>query len=311
MSLYDQQLLNEELFDKSHTVETMRDSLEKDFQQYVDAYTGIIKQYYSQTDFSYTLKDGTKKNWDSKQSRFEDMQELDIEKLAWDCIVFCLCKKLTTFTEVLGKFYKKFKHETDRMNLESASEFIALLNQTPFIDVIYPRDAEEGVLMIQSNVTLEKSLQDYLENQRFTLPSLIQPTPVETNSDTGYTTIKGSIILSGRHHEHEVCLDHINRCNSVALSIEERLIGNVEPVFKHKEEETELENQRRLENFNQCNRESAGIYAHLLAMGNKFYLTHRYCSRGRTYAYGYHMNSQGDNWRKAVLTLANKELVQM
>ena len=43
--------------------------------------------------------------------------------------------------------------------------------------------------------------------------------------------------------------------------------------------------------------------------GNHFYLTHRYDKRGRTYAQGYYINPQGNEWNKAVLEFADKEIV--
>jgi hypothetical protein len=304
------QIKNEYAFDKQHTVETLQLELEDTFKSHVDNYVKLLKDYYAQDDFTYTLKDGTIKVWASKQDRFNEMHELDIAEIAWHCLVHCITQKDTTFTQVIGKFYKRFGHETDRQNLESASEFIAILNQTPFINVIYPANSEEGVLMIHSNIKLGKRLEAYLDNQRFTLPSLIEPMELTNNKQTGYESIGGSVLLGGRHHDNEVCLDHINRVNKVKFSLETRIFKKANPVFKDKDE-TEIERQKRLDNFKQCNRESGDIYARLVKAGNEFYLTNRYCSRGRTYAHGYHLNSQGDNFRKGVLVLAEKELVQI
>jgi DNA-directed RNA polymerase len=46
-----------------------------------------------------------------------------------------------------------------------------------------------------------------------------------------------------------------------------------------------------------------------MMLGNEFYLTHRYDKRGRCYAQGYHVNPQGNDWNKAVIELAEKEVV--
>jgi DNA-directed RNA polymerase len=48
----------------------------------------------------------------------------------------------------------------------------------------------------------------------------------------------------------------------------------------------------------------------MVEMGNRFYLTHRYDKRGRTYAQGYHVNTQGNCWNKAVIELADEEVVE-
>ena len=46
----------------------------------------------------------------------------------------------------------------------------------------------------------------------------------------------------------------------------------------------------------------------LFMMGNEFYLTHRYDKRGRCYAQGYHVTTQGNPWNKAVIEFAHEEL---
>ena len=47
----------------------------------------------------------------------------------------------------------------------------------------------------------------------------------------------------------------------------------------------------------------------LLALSDEVYLTHKFDRRGRTYSCGYHVNTQGTDYNKAVLGLKNKELV--
>jgi len=39
-------------------------------------------------------------------------------------------------------------------------------------------------------------------------------------------------------------------------------------------------------------------------------MTHRYDKRGRVYCMGYHVNYQGTPWNKAVIELADKEMIQ-
>ena len=56
-------------------------------------------------------------------------------------------------------------------------------------------------------------------------------------------------------------------------------------------------------------RESMKVFAMLINEGNRFYLTHKYDKRGRTYCQGYHVSYQGNTYRKAILQLADKELV--
>ena len=52
------------------------------------------------------------------------------------------------------------------------------------------------------------------------------------------------------------------------------------------------------------------IYRLMYEAGNRFYLTHKVDKRGRTYAQGYHVNTQGAAWNKATIELADMEVVQ-
>ena len=309
MELSSIQIANEYSYDKTHTVETIRSNY-SNFEPEVQKYIALVEEYFSQTDFSYVLKNGTKKNWDSKQERFEFMRDMDLEDICWEVVVWSTIKPMVTFTEVVGKLFKKLAVSTDRQGIETSADLIALLNKTPCIEVIYPRDSEEGVMMVKSNINLDKDMQTYLDNQRFTLPSLVPPLVVETNSCSGYETVKGSLVLGGNHHDKPICLDHINRMNSIAFSLEPRVLKQAEPGFKAKNE-TALENQKRYAAFKQNNVEGVSIYAKLIHQGNKFYLTNRFDTRGRSYAHGYHCSTQGDNYRKSMLILANKEIVEM
>ena len=47
----------------------------------------------------------------------------------------------------------------------------------------------------------------------------------------------------------------------------------------------------------------------LAHQGNRFYLGHKYDKRGRIYAQGYHISTQGTPYRKAMLDFADKEPV--
>jgi hypothetical protein len=48
-------------------------------------------------------------------------------------------------------------------------------------------------------------------------------------------------------------------------------------------------------------------YAQMLAGKNTCYLNHKYCTRGRTYACGYYISTQGSSYKKAMIQLAKKE----
>jgi DNA-directed RNA polymerase len=230
-----------------------------------------------------------------------------LEDLCWDLVVACIIKPKATFTEVVGKLYKRLKLETPRMGMETISEMIGILNDHPFIVVEYPKHSVEGVLMIHSKVKLTATTQRYLDGQRYILPSIVRPSEVTNNQECGYQTIKESLILGGKAHDKFVNLAHINRVNNVPLAIDDRIIRSVNPVFKLKEGEDIGERIDRCIQWTKLNEESIAVYVKLI--GQVIYLTHKYDERCRTYASGHHAHTQGDDYRKAMIELAEPELV--
>lgn len=273
--------------------------------KYVTALTKLVKE----TDYSY-IADGEVKQWDTKIERHKKLMRMDLEELAWRVIAVCTCTEIQTYTQCVGMLKGMFKNDSERQDIEQASECVALLAHMDLIDIHLPRNTETGVLMVHSKIKYDGNLGEYLTTTRHVMPSLLPPKKLESNKDSGYQTFGSSVILAGKYHKKPVPLDHINRVNSVALSINPKAL-EIEPVFKEDEEETTEEREERYKAWKQLNVESMQTYAELVNSGNKFYLTHKYDERLRTYAHGYQVSTQGDSYRKSVVELANKEVVVM
>jgi len=162
---------------------------------------------------------------------------------------------------------------------------------------------------------ISADVEDLLARYQFPLPMIVRPLKVVNNRmGSGYFDTKGSIVLKGSNifDEEDVCLDHINRCNAVALSLNVNVVASAEGnmiIPKRKIGEG-------FENFQKRQKQAQVFYDHsfevmegMLTLGNEMYLTHKYDRRGRTYAVGYHINSQGTDYNKAVLELHNKEII--
>jgi hypothetical protein len=143
---------------------------------------------------------------------------------------------------------------------------------------------------------------------------VIRPKAVIDNRDTGYLLTRGSVILRKNHHEDDVCLDHINRMNRVKFTINldtATMIANRwRNLDRPKEGETKQDFDKRVKAFEKYDRTAKDVIGLLTQHGNEFYLTHRYDKRGRTYCQGYHVSYQAAPWNKAVIELADKELVE-
>lgn len=176
-------------------------------------------------------------------------------------------------------------------------------------------DFDMGTERFILNYEITSDVEDMLARYQYPLPMVIQPLQVTRNNmGSGYLDKKGSIVLNGSEvfKDMDLCLDHINRANSVPLELNMEVIGSAEGnmiVPKRKDGEGFEDYQKRKKQAEVFYTHSTEVMSGLLALGNTFWLTHKYDRRGRSYCMGYHVNSQGTDYNKAVLELAEKEIV--
>ena len=160
---------------------------------------------------------------------------------------------------------------------------------------------------------IDPEVQAELDRYQFPLPMVIPPKTITKNSQSGYLLNNSSVILKDNHHENDVCLDHLNKMNSISFCIDiptSKLVKNSwRNLDKMKAGETKADFERRVRAFEKYDRTCHDVMDKLTSEGNEFYLTHRYDKRGRTYCQGYHINYQGTPWNKAVIQLTEQELI--
>jgi hypothetical protein len=156
-------------------------------------------------------------------------------------------------------------------------------------------------------------LQRELDCFQYPLPMVCAPNKLKTNRDTGYIISRGSAILRDNHHDEDICLDHLNRMNSVALRVNTHtahMIANRwRNLDKPKPDEDNRDFLKRKKAFEKFDSTVRYVMKLLYEAGNRFHLTHKFDKRGRSYCQGYHVNYQGAPWNKAVIELADPELV--
>lgn len=162
--------------------------------------------------------------------------------------------------------------------------------------------------------TITDDVQAELDRFQYPLPFVAPPRKVRNNRETGMYTSGGSLILKNNHHDEDICLDHINRVNSVEFTIDPRVVKMVKNQWRNldkaKEGETREDFERRKKAFEKYDRTAKDVMTKIQEVSDDFQLGHKYCKRGRTYCQGYHVNYQGTAWNKAVILLANQELVE-
>lgn len=156
-----------------------------------------------------------------------------------------------------------------------------------------------------------EDIQKEIEKYQYPLPMIVQPNQVKDNRDTGYQTIKNSIVLKNHDVQGDRCLDHINRMNKIPLTINASVAAFIENSWRHldkpKPDETMEDFQQRRKAFDKYDRVSKDVIQAIMAARDRFWLTHKYDFRGRTYSQGYHINYQGADWNKACIEFADKE----
>lgn len=162
---------------------------------------------------------------------------------------------------------------------------------------------------------LTRDVEDLLDRYQFPLPMITKPKKVTNNNmGSGYLTERSNIVLNGSDvfRDEDVCLDHINRANSVALKLNLDVITSPQGKYMQpvrKDGELWEDYRKRVKQADKFHEISVEVMEGLLVLGNEFHLTHKYDRRGRSYCVGYHVNSQGTDYNKAVLELANEEVI--
>ncbi len=247
---------------------------------------------------------------------FVDCEEFDFayylgtkkidETFGFDLLTQMALHKRTTLPTLAGILRHHFEPSAD------ASQLCVDMIQLSVDAQLVKWDRIARQFIVQFEITAE--VQADLDRYQYPLPMVIKPKTVRDNTDTGYFTSRGSLILRKNHHDNDICLDHINRVNRVRFAIDHntaRMVKNSwRNLDKPKPGESKEEFTKRVKAFDKYDRTAHEVMTTVLAHGNEFYLTHKYDKRGRIYCQGYHINYQGAPWNKAVVELADKELVQ-
>jgi hypothetical protein len=183
-----------------------------------------------------------------------------------------------------------------------------LLNYT-LRETDFQEDCYEFVVIYEIGARLQAELDRF----QYPLPMVIPPKILKKNRDSGYLTGKGSVILRDNHTDEDVCLDHLNRMNQVKLALNLDVAQTIQNKWrnldKQKSDETYDDFKKRKKAFEKYDRVAKDVLGILTHEKNEIYLTHKYDKRGRTYCQGHHVSYQGTDWNKAIIELAEKELV--
>ena len=288
------QELNEQRFNRKHIDTKIRAAIEASSEMQAKLLQGaeLIKQYLAGTYYA------------SKMRRLAQLENMDVAGLVMDIFIgVAYSQRPELFTSVTAQMASRLKFSDRTEAITTVAELMAVLCNTDAFDIT--KETKQSSLMVVSRIPLSETLVEFIENSQYLPPMVCEPLPLSHNYSSGYLTHNDSLILgSGNHHDGDICLDVLNTMNKVSLKLDLDFLCQVEeePTF-------DLDTQDKTDQWVRFKKQSYGFYSLMQQQGNRFHLTHKVDKRGRIYACGYHINTQGASFKKAMLELANEEVV--
>lgn len=242
----------------------------------------------------------------SKNKRLEQLIDKPVLQLIMEVLILVLpVEGPQPIQGVAGQLAKYFIYEDLFDGIKTASEILVVLAETDLYDVICADSSDTGSIMIKSNYSLEEKTLQYIENTKYLPPMICIPDEITDNDISGYLTKSESVILgNGNHHHMPQALDVLNICNKMSLSLDPMIL-----MYKELPKKT-ADTREKVEAHNRLVQASDETYEELLSQGNQFHLTWKYDKRGRIYSQGYHVNIQSTEYKKALINLTKKEIIQ-
>ena len=248
--------------------------------------------------------------YDSKNTRLDQWYfkgDPDMYELVLAVFTTLLIKGHMTYQAACSALKHKIDLKDEIDQIKTIAEVLAVISKSGLIEI--ERRGSGNSIIVSSTFDIDWDIPVHNKHKLI----FAEPREITTNFVKG----KGSLLSGHRlnHHDGNICLDHLNRLNRIPLSLNFNLISAYEETTdkldEPKEDETLLEFEDRKRQWEIFIKDSSNKYAEVEANGNRLWLEHFPDSRGRFYARGFHIDSQGSQYKKAILELAEPEIVEV
>lgn len=288
------QLHNEWRYSRKHIDRYIKEEIEQDPEVLAKLEKGIslltdwlVKDYY-----------------ESKEKRLGQVMLLNLADLVMGCFVgISYCQTPELFTSVTAQLAGRLGFSDKEDGIKTMAEIIAVLANCDAFDLT--KADPQASFMVQSRIPLSQKLTKYIVESSYLPPMVCEPMTISANHHSGYLTHNESVILKSNHHNDPLALDCLNIQNKVALTLDTEFLSTVEETPS-----TPLDSVDKMKGWNRFKQDSYAMYIRLTQQARKIYLTHKYDKRGRMYAEGYHITTQGSPFKKAMLEFADVEVVK-
>lgn len=215
--------------------------------------------------------------YESKNARISEWNPSDNDIYAVLChvMVGCFMHGDMTYQAMIGLIQNDIRCYDQIDRIKTAAEVIALAYQCDLIVITKANDS----MVITTEFELDEDMPDFEHHQPEQYPYVAESNQILGNKF--------------KQHDEDTCIEHINTMNAIPLTLEWRVINGIA-------ESTDSDDVH-FTNMSHHTYENIGE--------RKFYLKHHYDTRGRVYCQGYYVNYQGSSYKKAIVQLANKELI--
>jgi hypothetical protein len=248
-------------------------------------------------------------DYKSKNERMAHLRNTDIdwtEVLTELMITVVRTGEAQNIQSIVGCIGHMFKHDDPFDGIRTAGEIVAIAGEHDLFNVIPAKYSDTVYMMIEPIYELSEEVKQYIADTKYLPPMITKPLKVTKNFDYDYYTVESSKILgSGNHHDMPLALDVINIANGIAMELDLDVLAEEEKSSKP------LDTPEKIKNFNRMTHASRIVYNEILEHGNRFYNTHKYDKRGRLYSQGYHVHIQSTEYKKALINLAHKEIIEL
>lgn len=287
----------EMLYSRRNIVDTVLKQIDEDFTIQYKLRDSVIPRILEWTKGHF---------YESKNKRLAQLRhEEDIQYLLEDIMAVVLIEQYTTIQAVCGRVASQMSMDTFNA-VKCIAELMVFMAEADLFDLVTAKASETGSIMVQAKYDVDEEIREYINNTMYLPPMIEAPEIVQRNYDMSYKTIKSWMILGNENkHVMPIGLDVINILNQIELELDERVL------MLHEQPNKKLDTVEKVKQFEAMRKASRKVYDLLLEHGNSFYLTWKYDKRGRIYSQGYHVNIQSTEYKKALINLKRKELIEL
>lgn len=261
-----------------------------------------LREEYLAKEYSYASKNDRITDWIELHDNFIDY----LDETILDITAVVIRNDGDTIQSIVGQCIGFIG--LDHINsAKIIGELLAYMSRTDLVTIMKPEIVKQCT-KVWCGYALSDDVTWQLKQKMYDPPMLVKPHTVKCNRDQLQITGKPESMILGHStnfHKGDICLDHINRMNAIELSLDIGILDDIREL-PSKPFKTEMQEK----NWEKFMKQSDEVYRLVVRHGNKFHMKHKYDKRGRTYCSGYHINYQGADFKKAIVQLANKELVE-